>query len=320
MGNVVIGTTRVNTATGVFGTVTFTGSRISHQSDLELLLYGASTYVTSGDWTNANRFSDAALQSALGHGDVFYNNDATTTMGTQANRALDATRYLRTDVTQQVTTSTDSIMAGDVVLATNTNTNTNTDTATVYQHLTGTGIVNVYAVNSTYRYSPIVLDLSHSGRIDASEGSWMPHDGVKGKRLVFFDLLGHGNRVITEWVGPKAGLLMEARADGSVDGSCLFGNAGGYANGFDKLSLRDANHDGRLNGNELKGLTVWVDANSNGRVDTGELKPLESLGITEIGVNHSGMRSTFTMNGKTEMMWDWWPTALDVRQVAVIKR
>lgn len=320
VGNVVVGTTRINSASGCFGTASFSGSRISHQSDLELLLYGASTFTTTGEWDKANRFNDQDLMDALGHGDVYYNNDARTTTSTQFDRNLDATRYLRTDtiVTQQVTT--EDIMAGDVVLATNTNTNTNTDTQTVYQHLTGTGVVNVYQINSTYRYSPIVLDLSGSGRIDASEGSWMPHAGVKGKRLVFFDLLGHGNPVLTEWVGPKAGLLMEARADGSIDGTCLFGNAGGYSNGFEKLSLRDANKDGRLTANELKGLSVWVDANADGRVDASENKTLKSLGITEIGVTQHGMRSTFVMNGKSEMMWDWWPTALDVRKVAVIKR
>jgi hypothetical protein len=177
----------------------------------------------------------------------------------------------------------------------------------------GTEVTDLYMVNAIVDISPIVLDLSHTGRLDASGGKWQPHKGLHG-RMAMFDLRGNGMKMITEWVGPKQGLLVEPRPDGTIDGNALFGVAGGYNNGFEKLSVRDANHDGVLTGKELQGLSVWVDANSNGRLDKGELKSLAELGITSLSVKHKDYRSTFVMNGKQETMWDWWPTALDVRK------
>ncbi len=48
------------------------------------------------------------------------------------------------------------------------------------------------------------------------------------------------------------------------------------------LSLRDANHDGRLTGDELASLMGWVDLNENGVAEAGEIKSLAELGITAI--------------------------------------
>ncbi|MHB2019026.1 MAG: hypothetical protein ACYCW6_18925, partial [Candidatus Xenobia bacterium] len=128
------------------------------------------------------------------------------------------------------------------------------------------------------------------------------------------DFYDNGFPLLMEWIGPHDGLLVEPKVDGSVDGSCLFGSQGGWSNGYEKLSMRDANHDGKLTGDELKGLAVWVDANGNGQADPGELKTLDELGITEIDLQHVGFRSSFVMNGKKHTMWDWWPSALEVRK------
>jgi len=105
-----------------------------------------------------------------------------------------------------------------------------------------------------------------------------------------------------------------------VDGSCLFGVTGGYDNGYEKLSLRDKNGDGKLTGAELAGLSVWVDANGNGKVDKGELHSLQSLHITALDLHQKNFKSTFVMNGKSQTMWDWWPTAMIVRKIQVAKR
>lgn len=171
--------------------------------------------------------------------------------------------------------------------------------------------------SGTTTVSPIVLDLSHSGKLDASAGEWLPHQGLKGKRLAFFDLDANGMNLLMEWIGPNAGLLVEPKADGTVNGSCLFGTTGGFNNGYEKLALRDKNGDHLLSGSELAGLDVWIDSNCNGRPDSGELHSLAELKITEIDLRQRNYQSSFVMNGKREAMWDWWPNALAVRKKAI---
>jgi len=250
-----------------------------------------------------------------------------------------------TDTVVPVSQSTDSrsVTVGDFTLGmativnTNTqttrNTNTNTGTQTTYNSTCVThtdeyvttvkhydAVYNsqvTCTVNLAMYVTPIVLDLSGTGVLDASGGNWLPHHGIQGNRMAMFDLNANEMEIAMEWVGPNAGLLIEPRADGSVDGSCLFGATGGFGNGFEKLRLRDRNRDRVLTGSELDGLMVWVDENGNGRMERSELRTLASLGITSISVKHKNFKSTFTMRGKTQTMWDWWPTALDVR---VIKR
>jgi hypothetical protein len=190
----------------------------------------------------------------------------------------------------------------------------------VYQTISGTGVFDYYSVNSTCWVSPIVLDLSHTGKLDASEGNWLPHTGIKGNKVLMFDINGNGLKMMMEWVGPNAGLLIEPKANGTVDGSCLFGTAGGFNNGYQKLGLRDKNNDGQLTGAELTGLLVWQDKNQNGTIENGELKNLADLKITQLSLKQNKFKSSFVMNGKTETMWDWWPTALDVRKVAVFEK
>lgn len=294
----------------------------NYNSVLELLLQGKpSSFSESGDYWAATHPAQQFVSEG-GRGEVI-NEGPVQFMGSN-NVALSATRYTDTtaSLSQQVTTSTDvqSITIGDFILGTNTvvntNTNTNTNYNDNYQRLTGNGQYDVYQVNSSCWVSPIVLDLSHTGRLDASEGSWLPHKGLKGKRLAMFNIRGYGANMLVEWVGPQMGLLVEPKADGTVDGSCLFGDQGGFDNGFQKLSVRDRNGDGVLSGDELKGLKVWTDLNGNARCDKGELRTLAELGITMLDLRHNNLRASFVMNGKREAMWDWWPTALDVRRVA----
>jgi len=274
-------------------------------------------------------------------------NDGTTTAVTTSQSSSSSTTANGTTISQQVTTSdstsstVQTLTIGNVVIGTNTNINTNTNyntnTNTEYDYTdnintnTNTNYNTittytpeyqlVYNVNESWTVSPIVLDLSGTGKLDASGGHWLPHKGRKIQgNVVSFDMNANGLEVFTEWVGPTAGLLVEPRADGTVDGSCLFGTTGGFVNGFEKLKARDANNDGTLSGAELNGLMVWVDTNGNGKVDAGELHTLASLHITSLSVNHHNFKGTYTANGKTCAMWDWWPTALDVREVRRIAR
>jgi hypothetical protein len=206
------------------------------------------------------------------------------------------------------------VQIGDQLFQTTVNTNTNT-TVNI-----GEGLTQVWQATGQVIISPIVLDLSHTGKIDASGGNWLPHRGLQGKRLTMFDFDGNGMDLLMEWVGPNAGLLVEPKADGTVDGTCLFGVTGGYESGYEKLSVRDKNNDRVLEGKELDGLYVWVDSNMNGKVDKGELHSLAELHITQLDLRERNYQSTFTMNGKQETMWDWWPNALNVRKIKVASK
>ncbi len=272
--------------------------------------------------------SDSQNLSSQSNTAISLGSTSSTAVGTSQQVSQQISQQLST----QVSTQGSTLVLGDVVLGattntntnTNVNTNTNTNVNTNYNYVTtvnnfsGYGTTSVYSVSAQVAISPIVLDLSGTGKLDASGGTWLPHRGIKGHKVALFDFFANNDPVMMEWVGPRAGLLVEPKADGTVDGSCLFGTTGGYDNGWEKLSLRDRNHDGKLTGSELKGLMVWVDSNGNGKVDKGELHTLQSLHITELSLDQHNMRGSFVMNGKTEAMWDWWPTAMIVHKMKVV--
>lgn len=178
----------------------------------------------------------------------------------------------------------------------------------------------VYQINEAYSVSPIILDLDGDGKIEASNGKYLAHaDSFKSEGATMFDFNGNGFPVYTEWVGTNDGLLCRPNADGTVNGTNLFGTANGYANGFDEMSSLDKNNDGMLSGAELEGLFVWQDKNANGIVDAGELTSVQTLGITSISVNHDNMVGSFVRNGQTFKSFDWWPSVKDVRRMDVAR-
>jgi hypothetical protein len=198
-----------------------------------------------------------------------------------------------------------TVVDGEIVKNVNTIINYDTERTTIYS-----------ASRNKY-VSPIVLDVTGNGVLQASNGQHMPGHPVVNKNVILADFYGDGFEVAMEWVGPQDGLLVAPKADGSVDMSCLFGTAGGYENGYEKLSLYDTNNDRLINGAELNGLSVWQDANSNGIADANEVKTVQELGITEIAVTpDNNFISSFTMNGNTNKMWDWWPNAMELVKIA----
>lgn len=168
--------------------------------------------------------------------------------------------------------------------------------------------------------SPLVLDMDGDKKIDASEGKWNPHPGnFTETRVAMFDFWGNGFPVMMEWVGPTDGILAVPKADGSIDGTCLFGTPNGFSDGYAELSLLDGNGDSVISGNELAGLHVWQDKNQDAKADSGELKSVQELGITKITYIHSNGKATFEMNGKVQYLFDWWPTMIDYRTIPIIE-
>lgn len=229
-----------------------------------------------------------------------------------------------TSVTTSTTFGPATILIGEdqsqtfFVAAGTVNFNTNTHTENFINDLYQTTINHraTYTVVGEKVVSPLILDLAGTGKIQASDGVYLPHPGqFHFKRRVLFDFYGNGFPVAMEWVGPQDGLLVMPKEDGSIDGTCLFGTASGYETGFEQLASLDANLDYKVAGAELAGLQVWQDKNGNARGDQGELTSVQDLGITELSVRNSKMVGSYKMKGNTYKMFDWWPTVMQLKKV-----
>ena len=167
--------------------------------------------------------------------------------------------------------------------------------------------------------SPIIIDLQGDGKPDVDCGEWRPHpQRFNLGKARMFDIDGCGEPDLTEWVGPRSGILVAPLDEVKVTGGRqLFGTALGFVDGYQKLALlRDKNHDGQITGAELDGLKVWVDTNQDGRCQMDELRTVQEVGIESIRCTHQDMRSECTIRGQKRLTWDWWPTVAKVRKAA----
>ncbi len=138
------------------------------------------------------------------------------------------------------------------------------------------------------------------------------------KLVIFFDINADGVKDLMEWIGPNDGLLIFFKNDKyteEVDGFNLMSNAFGFENGFEKLfEMFDINKDRVIDKTEMEGLYVWQDKNQDGKVQENEILNSKDINLTRINLNYnSKMMSTATMNGKTTIVWDWYPATLDVK-------
>lgn len=215
-----------------------------------------------------------------------------------------------TSVDTQVATSQSisyAMIDGQLVKKQNTNitetvttTNViNTDRRTETQTVTGNG-------------EPITLDTTNTGKITTARNEWLAHSpSFYSEFASKFDFTGDGIPDNCEWVANNPDALLCMPVKGQINGVTeLFGNLGGYANGFDKLSvLCDKDNNGIVEGEELNGLMLWVDSNRNGIADAGELKTLESYGITKFYTEHKNFVGKYeTSDGQTHTMWAWFPS------------
>jgi hypothetical protein len=97
----------------------------------------------------------------------------------------------------------------------------------------------------------------------------------------------------TAWVGPRDGILVnDANHDGRVSGNeIVFATTGSDLQG---LARYDTNHDGQLSSADANfgNFAVWQDANSNGVADAGELQSLGARGIASISLSSDGVSYT----------------------------
>ena len=177
-----------------------------------------------------------------------------------------------------------------------------------------------YQMVAYYCESPIILDLDGNTDVDTAKKIWLPHDPKFFKHNAkFFDIDGDGNADYTEWMNanPNDGLLVLPDENGRVNTALeLFGTAGGYRDGYEKLSIIcDTDKNGWVEGAELKGLKLWIDKNNNAVCEESELKELSDYGIAKISTNHKDFVSSYvTTDGKVRYTWDWWPTMATTRK------
>jgi len=164
-----------------------------------------------------------------------------------------------------------------------------------------TSVMEYYKVAAAVNWSPILIDMDFDGKSDTNRNVWLPHaPQFFSERTAKFDMSGDGLPELAEWIGANDGLLVLPEPDGTVRGAMnLFGNAGGYSDGYEKMSVvLDLDGNGWVEKEELNGLYIWRDLNTNAKVDKDEMKTVQELGIEKISVSHKNFQSVCFIKGK----------------------
>ncbi|MEN3015198.1 MAG: hypothetical protein ABDH21_03960 [bacterium] len=183
----------------------------------------------------------------------------------------------------------------------------------------------IVKVTASHNISPIVLDLDGNRKIDTFNGMHISQPIITRQDVTkrvwqVMDIDGDEVIEIVEKLGPKDGLLLvtdnpqKIVQRGFISGKELFGQERGYENGFEKLKEVDLNNDKVISGQELDNLYVFQDINDNGIPEREEIKSVKELGITKIYTTYDkNFVGAYERNGKTYIMWDWYPNALNVK-------
>jgi len=203
------------------------------------------------------------------------------------------------------------------------------------KNVTGNGKIDGATVNfdidprrDTYQYKSLKRRPGH-GAPAVKGARWVTTDGRKlyvdknGNTLGELKKTGKGGKEEyhwgkkvaaekTEWLAKNGGdglLVWDVNKDGKITSSKeLFSefDTNGvkkFANGYEKLAhYFDRNKDGRVEGDELKGLQIWKDSNADGKVDKGELEQLSKYDITSFdvkGYDKKTMESSFNTQKTT---------------------
>lgn len=140
------------------------------------------------------------------------------------------------------------------------------------------------------KVDPLVLDLDGKG-IQLTEA---------GKGAIF-DVTADGKLDSTAWVkGNTALLTYDRNGNGVIDnGSELFGDQNGAADGFEELGKYDANGDRKITILDpiFKALKLYRDLNGDGKMSKNEFSTLSELGIKALNLNF--MRASADINGNS---------------------
>ena len=148
-------------------------------------------------------------------------------------------------------------------------------------------------------------------------------DLIEPGKTVTFDLAGDGVARRWPWVKGDVGILAwdPDRTGQITSGRQLFGSATWWMfweDGYAALDSLDDDGDGLLAGAELAGIAVWQDLDGDGKSGKGEVTPVESLGVTAIGVRSAGRvgdapftsRGVRLRDGRWLPSYDWTPRSV----------
>lgn len=157
--------------------------------------------------------------------------------------------------------------------------------------------------------TPIIFSLNPMKQLD---------ELLDVERVVHFDLRGHGPKQSWTWVKPDTGFLVwDPERSGVIDsGQQMFGSYTWqifWRDGYEAMSVLDADRNGILEDAELDSLSVWFDRDGNGVSDPGEVVTVKSLGIAGLrtqptgkGANHvSNPNGLILQSGRELPTWDW---------------
>ena len=113
------------------------------------------------------------------------------------------------------------------------------------------------------------------------------------KLRVTFDATGTGFQEQWSWIGKDvAWLVYDPQKSGQITSSLQwFGHRTFnlyFGDGYEAMSVLDANGDSWLTGEELDGLALWHDMNGDGKCDPGEVQALTEWSI--VGLSARGVR------------------------------
>jgi hypothetical protein len=186
-----------------------------------------------------------------------------------------------------------------------------------------------YWTKDTYSYtdspyakygSPVTISFNNKGDYLAGSDNWRKEDNripkLSAMRSVNLDT--QGNKM-WEWIGPTEGLLVWNPKDQRVfqpTGAEFFGEftwGKRWSDGYKPLQALDKNKDSQLQGEELRGIWVWLDANIDAVVQDGELQTLADAGVDRLSLRvetdeRGGMWVPEGASGKkgTFPTRDWW--------------
>lgn len=141
-------------------------------------------------------------------------------------------------------------------------------------------------------------------------------DLLDSSKRVAFDLAGDDVARTWPWLKDGTALLVwDPRGTGNItSGRHLFGSATwwiSFRNGYEALSLLDDNRDGKLAGDEMRGIAVWIDRNGDAVSQPGEVISLQQANIREIAATPdspadlTASRGITFSNGQSVKSFDW---------------
>lgn len=175
-----------------------------------------------------------------------------------------------------------------------------------------------------YSVGILSMDLTGGGMETLGGQGWQrgekTADWIDARQCRAFSMDGVNHR-LWEWPGGKMGMLVlnlgEEKTPLEISGSnllCTYTGLQVWKSVYDVLAVLDANGDGEIKEEELKGLLVWIDGNNDGRIVNEELQEaggiLQSISTRyeeDAKLGRSNPDDGLTLvGGKKSGTWEFW--------------